>query len=213
MIKISVKGLAKFMTATAAQQRKILRDYKFPDDEGVAQAAYYREARDLISEYHRQGHPTEWLRSKAAVLQTLASAMPGRGATRLRHNARAIEEYATNFPAKQYEVLAERKYFLEYGPVRVSVVPDLHMREQGRERLFKLEFSKTEPSAETVRIVSQLMFEAAIQAKLLVKSKDVLYVDVGRGKRHSGARVGARMRTEIEAACTNISAMWDGIKP
>jgi len=76
MIKIGVKGLAKFMTASAAGQRKVLRDYKFPNEEGTAQAAYYREARDFVAEYHRRGHPAEWIRDKATVLQTTASTLP-----------------------------------------------------------------------------------------------------------------------------------------
>lgn len=213
MIKIGVKGLAKFMTGTAAQQRKILRDYKFPDDEGTAQAAYYREARDLVAEYHRHGHPTEWLRSKAAVLQSTAAALGGRVATRLRHNVRGLTDYATHFTAKEYDVLPERKLSLTYGPVRISVLPDLHVREKGRERLLKLEFSKGEPDPDVVKIISQIMFEAALDARLPVKSTDVLYLDIARGARHKGARVGARMRTEIDAACANIAAMWEGIKP
>jgi hypothetical protein len=77
----------------------------------------------------------------------------------------------------------------------------------------KLEFAKNEPNPAVVKIVSQLMFEAAIQARLPVKSADVLYIDVARGTAHKGARVGARMGTEIEAACANIAAMWDSIKP
>jgi hypothetical protein len=45
MIKISLKGLAKFMTASPSAQRKVLRDYKYPKPEGEAQASFYRDAR------------------------------------------------------------------------------------------------------------------------------------------------------------------------
>lgn len=213
MIKLGVKGLAKFMTASSAGQRKVLRDYKFPDEEGTAQAAYYREARDLVAEYHRQVHPAQWLRDKAAVLQSTAAALGGRVATRLRHNSRGLLEYATHFPSKAYEVLPERKFYVAFGDVRISILPDLHVREKDRERFVKLEFSKNTPAPETVKIVSQIMFEAALAAKIAVGSSDVLYVDVARGRAHKGARVGSRMRTEIEAACANISAMWESIKP
>ena len=44
MIKISLKGFAKYMVANSAQQRKILTDYKYPQPEGQAMATYYREA-------------------------------------------------------------------------------------------------------------------------------------------------------------------------
>ena len=39
MIKITAKGLAKFMTAGESRKRSILRNFKFPDPEGYAQAA------------------------------------------------------------------------------------------------------------------------------------------------------------------------------
>jgi len=213
MIKIGVKGLAKFMTASSAGQRKVLRDYKFPDDEGTAQAAYYREARDLVAEFHRHAHPTQWLRDKAAVLHSTAAALGGRVATRLRHNGRGLNDYATNFTPKAYDVLPEKKFYVTFSDIRVSVLPELHVREKDRERFLKLEFAKDEPDDETIKIVSQIMFEAALAAGVPVTSSDVVYVDVARGKTHKGARVGSRMRTEIEAACTNISAMWDSIKP
>jgi hypothetical protein len=213
MIKIGVKGLAKFMTASAAGQRKVLRDYKFPNEEGTAQAAYYREARDLVAEYHRRGHSPDWLRDKATVLQTTAVQLGGRVATRLRHNARSLVEYATHFTSQQYVILPERKFYVTFGDVRVSILPDLHVREKNRERFVKLEFSKDAPDDPTIKIVSQVMFEAAISAKITTTSSDILYVDVARGAAHKGARAGSRMRTEIEAACANITAMWDSIKP
>lgn len=213
MIKIGVKGLAKFMTASSAGQRKVLRDYKFPDEEGTAQAAYYREARDLVAEFHRHAHPAQWLREKAAVLHSTAAALGGRVATRLRHNSRGLNDYATNFPVKAYEILPERKFYVTFGEIRVSILPELHVREKDRERFLKLEFAKDAPGESTIKIVSQIMFEAALAARIPVTSSDVLYVDVARGKAHKGARVGSRMKTEIEAACANISAMWDSIKP
>ena len=68
MIQLSLKGLAKFMTASAAGQRKVLQQYKFPDDEGQVLAKYYRDARDTIARYHEQKHPESWLLDKASDL-------------------------------------------------------------------------------------------------------------------------------------------------
>ena len=64
MVSITLKGLAKFMVATPAQQRKILRDYKYPKEEGQAMAQYYKEARDVIYSFHKNKHPKEWLATK-----------------------------------------------------------------------------------------------------------------------------------------------------
>lgn len=211
MIKVSVKGLAKFMTASAAGQRKVLRDYKYPDEEGLAQAAYYREARDLIAEYHRKGHQPSWLNEKADVLAVTADAIGGRVGTRMRHNVRALGAYAVNFPATKFEVLAEKKFVVTHGAVSVSIVPDLHARESGRERFIKFEFGAKEPDASVIRIVSQVMFEAVSKSGILVKPGDIQFIDVARGVRHKGARAGSRMVSEIGAACENIAALWPTI--
>src|SRR5260370_591661 len=78
-------------------------------------------------------HPVQWLREKAAILQTTAGALGGRVATRLRHNSRGLNDYATHFPSKAYEVLTERKFYVSFGDVRISILPDLHVREKTRE--------------------------------------------------------------------------------
>jgi hypothetical protein len=41
LIKIGLKGLAKYMTSRPAAQRKVLWDYKNSDPEGQAQASKY----------------------------------------------------------------------------------------------------------------------------------------------------------------------------
>jgi hypothetical protein len=55
------------------------------------------------------------------------------------------------------------------------------------------------------------MFEAALVDGLKLPSSQVLYVDVPRGVRYKAARLGARMRANIEAACQNIAAIWPTI--
>jgi hypothetical protein len=130
LIKISVKGLAKFITATEQGKRKVLRDFKYPDPEGAAQAMYYREARDLIEAHHRNGYPSPWLQDRATTLTQLAQTMSGQSVVRLRHNARALREYAALWGNKTFEVLDELRLSLRYGNVRISVVPDLHVRER-----------------------------------------------------------------------------------
>ena len=42
-------------------------------------------------------------------------------------------------------------------------------------------------------------------------SSSVILLDIPRGEEHRGARMGARMRNDIEAACQNIEAIWDTI--
>ncbi len=164
MIKISLKGLAKYMTASPVGQRKVLRDFKYPDP----------------------------------------------AAARLRHNARAIAQYAEHFAGRDWEVQPGQKLALFHGDVKVTVVPDLVVIERGHQLLVRLEFSQDEPNQQIIRILGQGMFEAAQQAALGVRSSHVLILDVPRGGSHR-ARTGSRIAREIEAACRNISAVWPGI--
>jgi len=211
MIKISVKGLAKFMTSSAVTQRKILRDYKYPDPEGKAQAIYYRESRDFITAFHKNGSDSNWLIERADNLAKLSRVVDGHTKTRLSHNARALREYSNHFGHKKFEILQNMKLELLFSDVIISIYPDLHIREKGQEKIVKLEFSSEQPNPQVIKIVSQAMFEAVSNSGLNLPSRNVLYIDVPRGTSHKGARVGARMRKEIEAACENIKAIWDSI--
>lgn len=211
MIKISLKGLAKFMTGSAASQRKVLRDFKYPDPEGRAQATYYREARDFIFAYHKNGHPRQWLEEMGRNLGSMAALSSGQTQSRYRHNARALHNYAEHFGNRVFEVLPSVSLNLSYDGVIVTVFPDLHVREKGAEKIIKLEFGKDAPDDRVVRIISQAMFEAQAEQGLGLSSSAVLVFDVPRGQVRHGARIGSRMRSDIEAACTNIAAIWDGI--
>src|SRR5262249_19128293 len=108
MKKLSIKGLADFMTASPSRQRTILRQYKYPDeDEPRAKILYYREARDRVAAHHSAGHHPSWLVTQAVSLEQLAANSTSRARTRLRHNARGLRSYAQHFGLKQYTVVGE----------------------------------------------------------------------------------------------------------
>lgn len=211
MKKLSIKGLADYMTAPEARRRKIIHDHKYPsDDEAKAKRTYYREARDRIAAYHRSGREPHWLLDQAGQIDSVAAGSMGQTKTRLRHNARAVRAYAKNFADRKFEILPEMTLGLFYGEVKISVFTDLHVRENGKEKIIKLEF-KDSVDPQVVKIISQGMYEAADQAGLSLPASSVLYLDVTKGEEHRGARIGARMASNIEAACLNISAIWDSI--
>jgi hypothetical protein len=211
MVSITLKGLAKFMVATPAQQRKILRDYKYPKEEGQAMAQYYKEARDVIYSFHKNKHPKEWLATKIEGLRQLASGVGGGSGRRLQHNARAIEQYGAHFADRNFEVLGDIDVSVNVEGMRLKINPDLHVSEGGKEKIVKLEFANAEPSGAVTKIVCQGMFDAAAQSGHKVTPGCVLYLDVPRGMEHRGARQGSRMKGEVEAACKNIVSMWPSI--
>ncbi|MDX6404590.1 MAG: hypothetical protein QOH70_2045 [Blastocatellia bacterium] len=154
MIEISVKGLADFMTANPARQRSILRDFKHPDlDEARAKIHYYREARDMGVVFHKGKHDRIWLMNQAAMLLGRATGSSAGAQKRLKNNARALTAYATNFGAKEFEVLPRLKWKLTHSGVQISIQPDLHVRETGKEKVVKLEFSVEEPEPRTAKIL------------------------------------------------------------
>jgi len=212
MKRISLKGLADFMTSTAVRQRSILRQYKYPqEDEARAKILYYRDARDRIAAFHRSEHPAPWLEEQASQLSSLAAISIGTTKGRLQHNARGLRAYAANFSTRRLELLPDVTCFLTYGDVTVSVRPDLHVRERGREKLIKLEFATEAPPPRLLRIITQSMFEAAELSGMALPTSSILCFDVPRGQEVRGARVGSRMRRELQAVCANISSIWDTV--
>jgi len=212
MKKLSLKGLADFMTAPEAKRRKILHQFKYPDeDESKAKIIYYREAKERIIVHHRGGQKPSWLLEEASRIDDQASLSIGQTKIRLKHNARSLHAYTRNFACREFDVLDDARLALLYGDVRISIFPDLHVREKGKEKIIKFEFNKDAANPELVKIVSQCMYEASEQAGMALSAANVLLFDVAQGQEHRGAKIGARMRSNIEAACLNISAIWDGI--
>lgn len=212
MKKISLKGFAQIMLAAPARQRTLLRYHKYPsEDEPRARILYYRDARDRISGYHALDHDPEWLVRQARALEQLAKASAGQRKTRLNHNGRGLRDYQKHFAQRKFEILDDLLLTLEFGDVRITVRPDLHLKERNKEKIIKLEFGVNKPSADEIRIISQAMYEAAEQAGMKITSASVLYFDVPRGAQHRGARLGSRRKADIEATCQMIDAIWDDI--
>jgi len=211
MKRVTVKGFANFVVARPAKQRKIVHDFKFPDPEGRAQAAYYREARKGISTYHTKNYEVDWLITTAEKLDDLADSAPQIAGTRLRHNSRAIRQYAEAFASKRYEVFTSGTFELVHNDVNIAVHPDLFVREGSQLKLIKFDFGVEPPDEMVAKVVGQVMYEAANQSGLTLFPSQVLFVDVARHQVHKGTRVGSRMAIEIRAACENISAIWETI--
>lgn len=212
MIQITLKGLAKFMTASPAKQRKILRDFKYPNEEGLAMAQFYKEVRDVIRTYHKSGREKDWLLDKAKEVRQMAVIAPKGGtARRLSHNARAIEQYAEGFAEREFEILSDLDVSITGEAIKVKINPELHVREGGKEKLVKLEFTREAPESALTKIVCQTMYEGALSKSKAFTPSCVLYLDVPRGIEYRGARQGSRMKAEIDAACKNIVSMWPSI--
>ena len=172
---------------------------------------YYQEARDAIAAHHSRGHDAAWLHNLGDQLDAFAASVTGQTRTRISHNARAIHAYAAHFANRSFEVLAVPRLRLAYSGVTISVVPDLRVRERVEDKIIKFEFSKDQPEDREIKVMSQVLFEAARVGGLQIPARSVLYLDVSRGAEHHGARLGAQLARDIEAACETISDIWDRI--
>ena len=73
----------------------MVRDFKYPNlDESAAQQKYYKEARAIITGYHKGYRTPAWLLQKVADLQVLAQQQSrARSRLRLNNNAPAVRFY------------------------------------------------------------------------------------------------------------------------
>jgi hypothetical protein len=208
MIRITAKGLAKFMTAGESRKRTILRDFKHPDPEGFAQANYYHEARGAIRRYIEGEIEHSQLLADSAALRNEARASAGPTAARLKNNARAIAQFARKFSDFRCEVLGKAVLSMTHADVRVSASPDLHVRLRGKESLVRFEFSNQKQADLVPKVMCQAMADACASQALEVAPKDCLYIDVPGGEIHRKARSHARVSADIAAACQNLAAIW-----
>ena len=107
-IQISVNGLAKFMKASAAAQRTLLRNQKFPytaDGKKRPQIVRYSEARTAIRKYHESGNDVSVLLTAIEVLLKKEIEHPEKDASRIKDNVRAVKTYMTHFARNKFTIL------------------------------------------------------------------------------------------------------------
>src|SRR5688572_79173 len=111
MIKLTLKGLAKYVASSPAAQRKILQDFKYPaEDEPFAMMVYELEALDCLKEYVENRHSSEWLRQQAVQHTATRERQSVTSARRLGQNAQAVLLYEKHFGGKELEILQTPKF-------------------------------------------------------------------------------------------------------
>jgi hypothetical protein len=212
MIKISVKGLAKFMTSGSVGQRNVLRNFKFPDPEGGVQAVYYSEARLTIKEFHESGNNPSSIVSEVKKLTEKAYQANPKSRIRIEHNIRALRQYLKIFGGLPFKVVPSPKLALVQGDVSIGATPDFCAKHKGTKKLVKLDLGTKPADPKVVKIILQVIYEAAKGGIPNLEPRDVLYLDVPGEKIHKTAKTKSRLTKEIQAACQNIEALWPSIR-
>jgi hypothetical protein len=214
-MKISVRVLADFMLASAARQRTIVRDSKFPklkDGKPKPQIVRYSEARAAIRDFHESGNNITVLLTAVERLAAKKAAFPEKDTTRIDDNIRALSAYVKHFAKMPFKVLTTPKPIYRFEQVEVSATPDLYVEENGVRKLIKLDFNQKKPLEQSVEIIMKVMAEAASQTELAVKPKDVVYLDVSRQTHYTGKALNKGLKKNIDAALATIQDMWANIK-
>jgi hypothetical protein len=210
-MRISVKQLADFMLASPARQRSLVRDAKFPklkDGKPKPQIVRYSEARAAIRDYHESGNDIAVLLAAVARLAQKKSLHPEKNAARIDDNIRAITTYMKHFSDHPFTVLTTPRPKYKFQQIEVSATPDLYVEEGGTRKLIKLDFNQDKPKDGAIDIILKVMHEAGSLDQLLVKPQDVVYLDVSRNARYSGAKLNKRLKKDIDAALATIQDMW-----
>jgi hypothetical protein len=208
--KISMKGLAQFMTSGPSRQRSILRDHKYPKG-AVVIIGYYSAARSAIKKYHEGNQSAAIIVAEVESLRKKMVGATKQTVSRLENNIRALQSYLLYFGKRRFEVLDTPRLKYEQGDVVVSITPDLMVQEDGVKEMIKLDCNRAGASKEQIDIILQLMYEASFAANVGVKPKKVTYIDAIRNVQHVGGKVRRNLKRDIDAACANVSAMWPGI--
>ena len=214
MIRLSVRGLAKYIVSSPSAQLKVLQDFKYPKaDEPFAMRTFYIDALRAIAAFHRDRHSTDWLRSIAGTLGEQSRSESGSGARRLAQNARAITQYQQYFSTRSFDVLQPPRLRLIQENVTISVAPDLYVMESGRAKMIKFQYGGKELSDQAIKVITQCLLTAAKKAGHEMSANSVSYLDLPRGVAHTAPRSGARVWRDIDAACRTIALVWEAIPP
>lgn len=212
-IRISAKGIAKFMNSSEAKRLKILRDFKYPNPEGNAMASYYSIALGIIKTYHRNENNETFLKTEISILKSQLDSEENKSKRiKLRSNIGLLESYMRNFKDKRYDILSMLCSNLEIEGVTLSIRSDIHAIEKNSEKFIKYICSKDKTSELEIKIISQIIFESIEPTKYKISSKNVELIDIRRGTIHTLARNNARIKSDLKAACKFINMIWDKIE-
>lgn len=221
---ISVNKLGEYILSKAAQQRRILRDRKYPDPD-FHKGMYHREASAAVSRYIVDGAiDTSPLDNALHALEQLTPKKVGT-ARRINSNIDALERFNTmlddiDLSGADPEIGAHAPPKLTFFNVEISVRPEIILRSTVKGKSYvgalKLHFSKTHPhTKESAGFVSAAVNEYCKHHLAgpddIVNASFCQVIDVASGNVFPGVKATKQRLSDIEAECQNIAALWPTI--
>jgi hypothetical protein len=219
--RISVNGLAEYLVAGAARRRRIVQEQKRPKN---YQAPYYTDAEEAIMDFLASSSRNVGVLDRAAARLSAVET-----------ESRLIEWELTRRMACTEALLAFRNLaegglfaglsvtrapqsqrLMQIGGVGVSVRPEILLSSTAEEPRLggaKLFFSKNEPLTESRALYTGTILHQYLdthqQRTGTVDYRHCLVVDVFAEKVYAAPRTYKRRRTDIEAACLEITLAWE----
>ena len=215
-IRITVKDIAKFVSASPIRQVKILQDHKYRDKgEGKARSLYYSDATKAIVGYHVHRLQPGVLAATADALAEKAKGTENRRRIqRLADNERGLRNYRRFFSVHPSQVLRRPRLKLQIHGVTVKAGPDLVIREAGDLVLVKLEFGKRMPTATVLTLLLEGLAAAASAHIPALEPFRVEVWHVETGERVTRPLVQSPTTPALlERACRTIAELWPAIEP
>lgn len=207
--KIGMKSYAEFVSGTESARARILRGYKYPNDESMAMATYYGPAKAIISEFHNEKHKPEWLWTKVYELEQKAMTPSKSLRTKLLNNSRSIRDYANSFSNVHYDSTDSIRLSFTMHGVTINVTPDLHAILNGSDIYVKFNFSKEKLKYEYIRAIRACMSYALFVNMKINDPNSVMFVDVPRGVTHNGISITSDIVDEIGCNCIELESVWN----
>jgi len=209
-LKLTAPGLADYMLSNESKRRRILQNYKYPDEtEPRVKILYYREARDKILEYHREKKNQCWLECEAAKLLNLSANENNlRRKSRLKNNARSLCSYANHYTPNSIELLSRMRQSIVLHGVKISITPEIYGLLNNKETLIKLDFGENPHPSPYSQIICQLFYKALTDGGRILPFSSCLVRQIETNTDFKKAGPRKRIMTDISAACQNIEAIW-----
>ncbi|ACM21528.1 hypothetical protein Geob_3185 [Geotalea daltonii FRC-32] len=208
---IAMKSFADFVSGTEATKLRVLRQYKYPNEEGLAMSRYYHPAKATIIEFNRDKRGIDWALDQAVELEKKALTPSKSLRNKLVLNSKAIRNYVQYFGAQHFNILKDQKFPFLLNEVKINVTPDIHTTHKGQDRYMKLYFGAKKPKYEFVRAILNCMAYGVSVNGGEIAGQSVVFVDVVRGNISPGVPLTDEIIEELTQHCADISNLWQAL--
>lgn len=207
MIQIPVLAFARFWRNKRTTTLKQIKHTE--KNENSIPFKYYRTAIAAITRFHKNGNDAAvFKKTRSELAQKIKTCeKPGR-AVILQNNLRAINAYESHFASRKFEVRPVPKLKLVSGDVVVSAKFDLHVIENGCERLVKLDMCRGKMNADEANSVLAITGEAAQQQGLQIGASNVLMLRLEDGSQLEGKSLSPAQRRDVANVAKDIEKLW-----